>query len=75
MADCMTESVKAKGSHFRHERNLGAHAFTGTKATREDARDILDFAIAICEYIFVLSAKYDAYQKRKATKQVSTPNK
>ena len=59
------------GESLRHERNLGAHA-TGTKATREDARDILDFAIAICEYVFVLSAKYDAYKKRKATKQVST---
>lgn len=49
---------------LRHERNLGAHA-TGIKTARDDARDLLDFAIAIGEYVFVLSAKYKEYKKRK----------
>ena len=52
------------GDSLRHERNLGAHA-TGVKTTRDDARDVLDFAIAICEYVFVLSEKYNEYKKRK----------
>ena len=53
------------GDSLRHERNLGAHA-TGVKTTREDARDVLDFAIAICEYVFVLSNKYTEYKERKS---------
>ena len=56
------------GQSLRHERNLGAHA-SGVAATREDARDLIDFAIAICEYVFVLSARYDAYLKRRGTKE------
>jgi len=52
------------GDSLRHERNLGAHA-TGVKTTRDDARDVLDFAIAICEYVFVLSEKYNEYKERK----------
>jgi len=32
---------------LRRERNLGAHA-TGTKTSRADARDVLEFATAIC---------------------------
>ena len=59
------------GESLRRERNLGAHA-TGAKATREDARDIIDFAIAICEYVFVLSARYDIYRRRKGTEQTDT---
>jgi len=52
------------GDSLRHERNLGAHA-TGVKTTRDDARDVMDFAIAICEYVFVLSEKYKEYKERK----------
>lgn len=57
---------------LRHERNLGAHA-SGSETTRDDARDLLDFATAICEYVYVLSKKYDEYQerKRKAAKKAS----
>lgn len=52
------------GDSLRLERNLGAHP-TGTKTTHDDARDVLDFAIAICEYVFVLSEKYNKYKERK----------
>ena len=52
------------GNSLRYERNLGAHA-TGVKITRDDASDVLDFATAICEYVFVLSEKYNNYQERK----------
>ncbi len=52
------------GDSLRHERNLGAHA-SGVKPSRDDARDVLDFATAICEYVFVLSEKYNEYKERK----------
>jgi len=52
------------GDALRKERNIGAHA-TDEVTTRENAKDILDFSIAICEYIFVLSEKYDQYIERK----------
>ena len=50
---------------LRHERNIGAHA--GEEVTTwQDARDVLDFAIAISEYVYVLDETYKAYLKRKA---------
>ena len=49
---------------LRKERNIGAHAIE-TEINRQDASDILDFAIAICEYIYVLIDKYNAYLDRK----------
>ncbi|MBU4304017.1 MAG: DUF4145 domain-containing protein [Candidatus Omnitrophica bacterium] len=52
---------------LREERNLGAHA-TGIETSKEDASDLLDFVIAICDYIFVLTAKYKKYCDRKKNK-------
>lgn len=49
---------------LRKERNLGAHA-TGYDTTKEDAKDILAFAVAICDYVFVLTEQYDEYMSRK----------
>ena len=49
---------------MRKERNIGAHAIE-TEIKRQDATDILDFAVAICEYIYVLTDKYNAYLARK----------
>ncbi|MFZ5458536.1 MAG: DUF4145 domain-containing protein [Pseudomonadota bacterium] len=49
---------------LRIERNLGAHA-TGYDTTKEDAKDILAFAVAICDYVFVLTEQYDEYMSRK----------
>jgi hypothetical protein len=52
------------GEALRKHRNLGAHATT-VKVSKEDARDLLDFSIAICEYIFVLNAKSQRFQERQ----------
>lgn len=49
---------------LRKERNLGAHA-TGHQTDREDAEDILAFAVAICEYVYVLTEQYKEYMARK----------
>lgn len=50
---------------LRKERNIGAHAGE-TEVSWQDARDVLDFAIAISEYVYVLDEKYKAYLARKA---------
>lgn len=55
------------GEALREQRNIGAHA-TGQNITREDARDVMDFAIAICEYVFVLAQRYTAFKQRQAAR-------
>lgn len=49
---------------LRKERNIGAHAIE-IESSRQDASDIIDFAVAICDYIYVLTDKYNAYLERK----------
>jgi hypothetical protein len=53
------------GEALRVNRNLGAHATT-EKVTRADAQDLLDFSLAICEYVFVLHEKFERFEKRRA---------
>ena len=45
-------------------RNLGAHA-SDEVVPKEDAGDLLDFANAIAEYVFVLTEKFRAYLERQ----------
>ncbi|WP_448131066.1 DUF4145 domain-containing protein [Stenotrophomonas rhizophila] len=52
------------GDALRVHRNLGAHATT-ERVSKEDARDLLDFCIAICEYIFILNEKFNRFQARQ----------
>jgi hypothetical protein len=49
-------------------RNLSAHA-SGERVSKQDARDLLDFVTAICEYVFVLTGKYEAFMARRRSKQ------
>jgi|WetSurMetagenome_2_1015567.scaffolds.fasta_scaffold327502_1 hypothetical protein len=49
---------------LRYERNIGAHA-SMTQTTRDNAQDVLDFLIAICDYIYTMNDKYDKYMRRK----------
>ena len=58
------ERIYGWGEALRIHRNLGAHATT-ERVERDDARDLLDFCIAICEYIFVLNEKFDRFQERQ----------
>jgi len=55
---------------LREQRNIGAHAGE-EDVKKEDARDVLDFLIAICEYIFVLSKKFEDFKVRKASKAIT----
>lgn len=52
------------GEELQRHRNIGAHA-TDEKISKEDARDLVDFLTAICDYIFVLNEKYNKFMKRK----------
>ncbi len=49
---------------LRKERNIGAHA-VGEETKQQDASDIMDFAVAFCEYVYVLTEKYNEYLARK----------
>lgn len=53
------------GDMLRERRNIGAHA-TEEETSREDAVDVLDFTIAICEYVYVLTEKHAAFKARVA---------
>lgn len=50
------------------ERHISAHA-TGESTSKDDAKDLMDFARAIVEYIYVLSARYEEYKQRKIRKK------
>lgn len=52
------------GEELRKHRNIAAHA-TGEKISKQDARDLLDFVNAICEYVFVLSDKFEKFMQRQ----------
>lgn len=52
---------------LRLSRNAGAHA-TGRPVLHDEAQDLLLFANAICEYVFVLSAQFDDFMNRQREK-------
>lgn len=45
--------------------NQAAH-YTGTPVTREDAQDALDFALALLDYLYVLTRRFEQFQGRRA---------
>lgn len=49
---------------LRKERNLGAHA-AEEDVTKENAQDVLAFTVAIFEYVYTLSEKYEEFMERK----------
>jgi hypothetical protein len=57
------------GEELRKHRNIGAHA-TEEGISKDDAKDLLDFAQAICDYVFVLNARFNRFMKRKETGKV-----
>jgi hypothetical protein len=66
-AKIIDEKLFEWGETLRSERNIGAHAGDET-ISAQNARDVLDFALAITEYVYVLDEKYKAYKDRKAKK-------
>lgn len=58
------------GDELRKHRNLAAHA-TDAKFNLTDAKDLYDFATAICDYVFVLAAKFESFKKRQAKQEAA----
>ncbi|MFK0288789.1 DUF4145 domain-containing protein [Streptomyces sp. NPDC090499] len=52
--------------------NQGAH-FSKDAVSREDARDALDLAEALLDYIYVFTAKYAEFQLRRSTPPGGSP--
>jgi len=52
-------------AELQRARNLSAHA-SGERVAKQDAEDLLQFLNAICEYVFVLTERFDQFMKRKA---------
>ena len=57
------------GESLRDRRNIKGHA-TGENISKEDASDVLDFTIAMCEYVYVLAAKYAAFKQREKERKI-----
>jgi hypothetical protein len=51
------------GQATRRLRNMAAHA-TEEVILKEDALDLLEFTKAICDYVFVLTKRFDDFMKR-----------
>ena len=52
---------------LRIHRNIGAHP-NEEKISEEEAKDLFDFTNAICDYVFVLTKKFEEFMKRKDKK-------
>ncbi|SDE70596.1 protein of unknown function [Paenibacillus sp. UNCCL117] len=52
------------GEALRIHRNIGAHA-SDVKISKVDASDLLDFALAICDYIYILRNKFESFMERR----------
>jgi hypothetical protein len=59
------ERLSLWATALRQERNIGAHA-SEEEVSKENAQDVLDFTIAIFEYVYTLSEKYTEFMARKA---------
>lgn len=62
-AEVIDKRLYEWGDALRQHRNIGAHA-TDEEINETDASDLLDFAIAICEYVFVLGKKFERFKER-----------
>ena len=58
------ERLFSWGDELRKHRNVAAHA-TEDRTSRDDATDLLEFLIAICEYVFVLTPRFESFMLRK----------
>ena len=59
------ERLSLWAAALRKERNIGAHA-SDEEVSKENAQDVLDFTVAIFEYVYTLSEKYTEFMARKS---------
>lgn len=55
------------GLALHADRNLAAHP-SCTHFKEQDAKDVFKFAMNICDYIFVLSAQFEDFEKRRKSR-------
>lgn len=60
------------GIALHSDRNLAAHP-SDTHFKQQDAADVFKFTNSICEYVFVLSADFEDFKKRKEQRNKSKP--
>jgi hypothetical protein len=65
--DIIDQRLYTWADELRQHRNLAAHA-SGAQFIRQDAEDIFNFALAICDYLFVLNTKFEEFKKRVSTR-------
>ncbi|MCF2716844.1 DUF4145 domain-containing protein [Paenibacillus sp. UKAQ_18] len=58
------EKIYEWSNVLRLHGNIGAHP-SSENINKEDATDLLEFTIAICDYIYVLTKKFDDFMNRK----------
>lgn len=58
------ERLFSWGDELRKHRNVAAHA-TEDRISRDDATDLLEFLNAICEYVFILTPRFESFMARK----------
>jgi len=63
-AEVIDKKIFRWGTALREHRNIGAHANI-EKISEADAKDLLDFASAICDYVYVLNYKFTQFMERK----------
>lgn len=56
------------GHATRTLRNLAAHA-TEEEISKDDAQDLLEFTKATCDYVFVLTERFEAFMKRNSKRK------
>lgn len=68
-AGVVDDRLRAWAHVLRDDGNSAAHdEDADTNITAEDARELVDFTDAILEYVFVLRARFDAFQARRAAR-------
>jgi len=58
------EKIYKWSEELRIHGNIGAHA-VAEDISMPDAKDLLEFTSAICDYVFILSDKFEKFMKRK----------
>jgi hypothetical protein len=56
------------GEELRRHRNIAAHP-SDEEMSEEEAQNLFDFAVAMCQYVITLEQKYLEFMDRKKDKQ------
>jgi hypothetical protein len=72
--DIIDKRLHEWGDEIRKLRNIAAHDPKG-KVEPDDAASLMEFTEAICDYVFVLAERFDAFRMRQKTKAAKNRKK